>query len=44
MVKKYADLYLDARKALLPKEGQFASNVASAQSIPSTAAERMPPA
>ncbi len=28
MVKKYADLYLDARKALLPKEGQFASNVA----------------
>ncbi len=28
MVKKYADLYLDARKALLPKEGQFASNIA----------------
>ena len=28
MVKKYADLYLDARRALLPKEGQFASNIA----------------
>ena len=28
MVKKYAELYLDARRALLPKEGQFASNVA----------------
>lgn len=28
MVKKYADLYLDARCALLPKEGQFASNIA----------------
>lgn len=28
MVKKYADLYLDARRALLEKEGQFASNVA----------------
>ncbi len=28
MVKKYSDLYLDARRALLPKEGQFASNVA----------------
>ena len=28
MVKKYADLDLDARKALLPKEVQFASNIA----------------
>ncbi|MGM9564280.1 MAG: peptide chain release factor N(5)-glutamine methyltransferase [Faecousia sp.] len=28
MVKKYADLYLDARRALLEKEGQFASNIA----------------
>ena len=28
MVKKYADLYLDARRALLPTEGQNASNVA----------------
>lgn len=28
MVKKYADLYLDARHALLEKEGQYASNVA----------------
>ena len=28
MVKKYADLYLDARHALLEKEGQFASNIA----------------
>ena len=28
MVKKYAELYLDARRALLPKEGQFASNIA----------------
>ena len=28
MVKKYAELYLDARRALLPTEGQFASNVA----------------
>lgn len=28
MVKKYAELYLDARRALLDKEGQFASNVA----------------
>ena len=30
MVKKYADLYLDARRALLEKEGQFASNIARA--------------
>lgn len=28
MVKKYADLYLDARRALLDREGQFASNIA----------------
>lgn len=28
MVKKYADLYLDARRALLPSEGEQASNVA----------------
>lgn len=28
MVKKYSDLYLDARRALLEKEGQFASNIA----------------
>lgn len=28
MVKKYADLYLDARRALLPTEGQFAGNIA----------------
>lgn len=28
MVKKYADLYLDARRALLEKEGQFAGNIA----------------
>ncbi len=28
VVKKYAELYLDARRALLPTEGQFASNVA----------------
>lgn len=28
MVKKYADLYLDARRALLPKEGDRAANVA----------------
>lgn len=28
MVKKYAELYLDARRALLEKEGQFASNIA----------------
>lgn len=28
MVKKYADLFLDARRALLPQEGQFAANVA----------------
>lgn len=28
MVKKYADLYLDARRALLPTEGANASNVA----------------
>lgn len=28
MVKTYADLYLDARRALLPLEGQNASNVA----------------
>ncbi len=28
MVKKYADLYLDARKALLPKEGGNAANIA----------------
>lgn len=28
MVKTYADLYLDARRALLPKEGQFAPNIA----------------
>ena len=28
MVKKYADLYLDARRALLEKEGRFASNIA----------------
>lgn len=28
MVKKYADLYLDARRALLTQEGQFAANVA----------------
>ena len=28
MVKNYADLYLDARKALLPMEGSHASNVA----------------
>ncbi|MBE6985227.1 MAG: peptide chain release factor N(5)-glutamine methyltransferase [Ruminococcaceae bacterium] len=28
MVKKYADLYLDARRALLPMEGERASNVA----------------
>lgn len=28
MVKKYADLYLDVRRALLEKEGQFASNIA----------------
>ena len=28
MVKKYADLYLDARRALLPMEGENASNVA----------------
>lgn len=28
MVKKYAELYLDARRALLPVEGQFAANVA----------------
>lgn len=28
MVKKYAELYLDARRALLPAEGENASNVA----------------
>ncbi len=28
MVKKYSDLYLDARKALLPVEGQYAANIA----------------
>ncbi len=28
MVKKYADLFLDARRALLKQEGQFAANVA----------------
>lgn len=28
MVKKYAELYLDARRALLPSEGENASNVA----------------
>lgn len=28
MVKKYSDLYLDARRALLEKEGRFASNIA----------------
>lgn len=28
MVKKYADLYLDARRALLPVEGEHASNIA----------------
>lgn len=28
MVKKYSDLYLDARKALLPTEGMYASNIA----------------
>lgn len=28
MVKKYSDLYLDTRRALLPKEGEFASNIA----------------
>lgn len=28
MVKTYADLYLDARKALLPTEGMYAGNVA----------------
>lgn len=28
MVKKYADLYLDARRALMPTEGQYASNIA----------------
>ena len=30
MVKKYADLFLDARRALLKQEGQFAANVARA--------------
>ena len=28
MVRKYSDLYLDARKALLPTEGQYAPNLA----------------
>ena len=28
MVKKYADLYLEARRQLLPKEGEYAANVA----------------
>ena len=28
MVKTYADLFLDARRALLKQEGQFAANVA----------------
>ena len=28
MVKKYGDLYLDARRNLLEKEGQFAANIA----------------
>ena len=28
MVKTYADLYLDARKALLPTEGMYAGNIA----------------
>ena len=28
MVKTYADLYLDARKALIPSEGMYAGNVA----------------
>lgn len=28
MVKKYSDLYLDARKALLPVDGQYAANMA----------------
>lgn len=28
MVKKYSELYLDARRALLEREGQFAANVA----------------
>ncbi len=28
MVKKYADLFLDARRALLKQEGEFAANVA----------------
>ena len=28
MVKTYADLYLDARKALLPSEGMYAGNIA----------------
>ncbi len=28
MVKKYSELYLDARRALLAKEGQFAANIA----------------
>ena len=28
MVKRYAELYLDARRALLPTEGPAASNIA----------------
>ena len=28
MVKTYADLYLDARKALLPIDGTYAANMA----------------
>ena len=28
MVKTYADLYLDARKAMLPTDGMYASNMA----------------
>ena len=28
MVKKYSELYLDARRALLAAEGQNASNIA----------------
>ena len=28
MVKKYADLFLDARRALIEQEGSFAANVA----------------
>lgn len=34
MVKTYADLFLDARRALLKQEGQFAANARANWSAP----------